>query len=127
YLSGTTFNSLRTSVSSSIVCPRLAALFTKVVSFVVKGIPYGFRGFVFCDLKQLFFCLLEAFWSFSFSGSYNRKDRVTLDSSRSYASLVVVFSNHWDSLDLLCELGFRKLGILKNGLRFGAFLITRID
>ncbi|GKD78918.1 hypothetical protein Tco_1341539 [Tanacetum coccineum] len=36
YLSGTTFNSLRTSVSSSIVCPRLAALFTKVVSFVVK-------------------------------------------------------------------------------------------
>nr|GFA37761.1 UvrD-like helicase, ATP-binding domain, P-loop containing nucleoside triphosphate hydrolase [Tanacetum cinerariifolium] len=36
YLSGTAFNSLRTSASSSIVCPRLAALFTKVVSFVVK-------------------------------------------------------------------------------------------
>nr|GEZ12073.1 hypothetical protein [Tanacetum cinerariifolium] len=59
YLSGTTFNSLHTSVSSSIVCPRLAALFTKVVSFVVKGIPYGFRGFVFRDLKQLFFWRIQ--------------------------------------------------------------------
>ncbi|GJR85607.1 hypothetical protein Tco_0209618 [Tanacetum coccineum] len=38
YLSGTTFNSLRTSVSSSIVCPRLAALFTMVVSFAVDGV-----------------------------------------------------------------------------------------
>nr|GEU59936.1 hypothetical protein [Tanacetum cinerariifolium] len=30
YLSATAFNNLRTNVSSSIVCPRLAALFTKV-------------------------------------------------------------------------------------------------
>nr|GEY75072.1 hypothetical protein [Tanacetum cinerariifolium] len=37
YLSGTAFNNLRTNVSSSIVCPRLTALFTKVVSFVVKA------------------------------------------------------------------------------------------
>nr|GEW22731.1 TMV resistance protein N-like [Tanacetum cinerariifolium] len=37
YLFGTTFNSLHTNVSSSIVCPRLVALFTKVVSFVVKA------------------------------------------------------------------------------------------
>ncbi|GKB17712.1 kinase-like domain, phloem protein 2-like protein [Tanacetum coccineum] len=34
YLSGTAFNSLRTSVSSSIVCPRLAALFTKLLPFL---------------------------------------------------------------------------------------------
>nr|GEY33976.1 hypothetical protein [Tanacetum cinerariifolium] len=36
YLSGTAFNSFRTRVSSSIVCPRFAALFEKVVSFVAK-------------------------------------------------------------------------------------------
>nr|GEW95164.1 SNF2 domain-containing protein CLASSY 3-like [Tanacetum cinerariifolium] len=36
YLSGTTFNSFRTRVLSYIVCPRFAALFVKVVSFVAK-------------------------------------------------------------------------------------------
>nr|GEX72046.1 hypothetical protein [Tanacetum cinerariifolium] len=51
-----------------------------------------------------------------FSGSHNRKDRVTLDSSRSYASPVVLFSNHWDSLDLLCEISVSQIGDLEKCL-----------
>nr|GEV40445.1 protein root hair defective 3-like [Tanacetum cinerariifolium] len=89
------FNSLRTSVSSSIVCPRLAALFTKErrVSFFIP-----------------------------FSGSHNRKDRVTFDSSRSYASPVVVFSNHWDSLDLLCEIRVSQIEDLEKSSKIWGFL-----
>nr|GEU40379.1 subtilisin-like protease SBT4.9 isoform X2 [Tanacetum cinerariifolium] len=95
YLSGMEFNSLRTSVSSSIVCPRLAALFTKErrVSFFIP-----------------------------FSGSHNRKDRVTFDSSRSYASPVVVFSNHWDSLDLLCEIRVSQIEDLEKSSKIWGFL-----